>query len=223
MQGRPWQQGNQGQGNKDNKDRDGKDRDRDGKDNKGGQNWGQGWNQGQNWGQGQAPNWPPGQNWGQGFGGSGGSAGDKGDNKPQGGNKPQENPNRNKGDSGSLSRATRGAQNFRNKPQRTIAAPTTGPGLNVYNGLRTRGNAKNAARDMASLWGSNSEAAANALTSAATSGSDRIGVAEAVAATTVAAPNVAPGGLRRNMLQHLWYQCLVHVSVSEYPAECRVA
>lgn len=148
-----------------------------------GRPWQQGWqpgNQGQGQGWGQGGNRQPGGGAGS-SAGSGASAGS--------GNRP--NPNRNKGDKNSLSRFTGGAQGYRSRPRQTIAAPTSGPGLGLYNGLRKRGNAKATAQSLAETFGSNQEAAATSLASAATEGGNSMAVAEAVAQTSVAAPNVA--------------------------------
>lgn len=171
QQNRPWEQfipGNQGQGQ--------------GQGNNG--NNGNRGNQGQ--GQGNRP---------QGFGGSGSNAGSGASAGAGGGqNKDRPNPNRNKGDRNSLSRLNSQALGLRSRPVQTILAPTTGLGSDVYKGLRTRGNSRAAAKTLAEAFGSNSEAAATGLASAATADGGRsAAVAEAVAATTVSAPNVAPG------------------------------
>jgi hypothetical protein len=128
----------------------------------------------------------------QGFGGSGSSAG-SGAAAGGGQNRDRPNPNRNKGDRGSLSRLNSQALNLRNRPKQAILVPTTGLGSDIFKGLRTRGNSRAAAKSLAEAFGSNSEAAATGLASAATEGGRSEAVAEAVAATTVAAPNVAPG------------------------------
>jgi len=78
-------------------------------------------------------------------------------------------------------------------PRQTIAAPTSGPGLGLYQGLRRGGNAKANAQSLAETFNSNSEAAATAVASAATEGGSSSAVAEAVAQTTVSHPNIAPG------------------------------
>jgi len=147
-----------------------------------GRPWQQGWQPGNSGNRG--PPWGQGQGQGSSAGaGSGASAGKDNSNRP--------NPNRNRGDVNSLSRFTGGASSYRNRPRQTIAAPTSGPGLGLYQGLRKRGNAKAAANSLAETFGSNQEAAATSLASAATDGGNSMAVAEAVAATSVAAPNVA--------------------------------
>lgn len=140
--------------------------------------------QGRPWQQG----WQPGNSGNRGppFGQQGGAGAGSGAGS---GNRPD--PNRNKGDVGSLSRFTGGVQGYRNRPRQTIAAPVIGPGLSLVQGLRKRGNAKAAASSLAETFGSNQEAAATSLASAATEGGNSMAVAEAVAQTSVAAPNVA--------------------------------
>lgn len=116
-------------------------------------------------------------------------AGGQGFSQPR----PQQNPRNRKGDISTLSALTAPTQRLRNVPRQTIAAPTSGPGLGLYQGLRRGGNAKANAQSLAETFNSNSEAAATAVASAATEGGSSSAVAEAVALTTVSHPNIAPG------------------------------
>lgn len=153
----------------------------------------------------------------QGRPGNSGNAGNKGQgNQGQGqGNKDRPNPNRNKGDKSSLSKLNQNALGKSNRPKKTIAAPTSGPGNEAFKSLKTRGNSKQAAKILTDTYNTNSEAAATALSSAATERGDSQAVAEAMAQTTVSAPNVAPS--KSCTYMSLW--CCLSAAATQNPCQ----